>query len=94
VPQAAWHSGEEPAGEARAVEELWGDAWAGEEQEVDGGGQGRRTAPATGETEETEQKSRCSGRKKKGEGVQGLICKTKEVQGPHRKERFSANLEV
>jgi hypothetical protein len=47
----------------------------GKEQEVDGGGlhsggQGRRTAPATGEAEENpEQKSRCSGRKKRGEGV-------------------------
>jgi hypothetical protein len=48
VPQAAWHSGKEPAEEARAVEELWGDTWAREEQEVDGGSQGRRSAPATG----------------------------------------------
>jgi hypothetical protein len=61
VPQAAWHSGEEPAEEARAVEELWGDTWAREEQEVDGGGQGRRTAPATGEPEE----------QSRGAGVQG-----------------------
>jgi hypothetical protein len=38
IPQAAWHSGKEPAEEARAVEERWGDTWAREEQEVDGGG--------------------------------------------------------
>jgi hypothetical protein len=50
--QAAWRSGEASAEEARAVEERWGDAWAREEQEVDGGGQGRRTAPAAGEPEE------------------------------------------
>jgi hypothetical protein len=37
IPQAAWHSGEEPPEEARAVEERWGDTWAREEQEVDGG---------------------------------------------------------
>jgi hypothetical protein len=71
----------------------------GEEQEVDGGGlysggQGRRTAPAIGEIEETEQKSRCSGRKKEGEGVQGLVCKTEEIQGPYRKERFPTNLGI
>jgi hypothetical protein len=52
IPQAAWHSGKEPAEEARAVEERWGDTWAREEQEVDGGGQGRRTAPATEEPED------------------------------------------
>jgi hypothetical protein len=50
--QAAWRSGEAPAEEARAVEERWGDTWAREEQEVDGGGQERRTVPAAGEPEE------------------------------------------
>jgi hypothetical protein len=43
------------------------------------GGQGQRTAPAIGETEETEQRSRYSGRKKRGEGVRGLVCKIEEL---------------
>jgi hypothetical protein len=34
----------------------------------------------------TEQRSRGSGRKKREEGVRGLICKTKELQGLHYKE--------
>jgi hypothetical protein len=45
-------------------------------------------------TEETEQRGRCSGRKKRGEGVRGLVCKTEELKGPHRKERLLTNLEV
>jgi hypothetical protein len=64
VLQAAWHSGKTPAEEVRAVEGRWSDAWAREEQEVDGGGQERCSAPAAGGTRSAEQRSRGSGRKK------------------------------
>jgi hypothetical protein len=68
ILQAAWHSGKAPAEEARAVEERWGDTWAREEQEVDGGGQERRTAPAAGEPEEQSRGAVVQGRRREKKG--------------------------
>jgi hypothetical protein len=70
IPQAAWHSGKAPAEEARAVEERWGDTWAREEQEVDGGGQEWRTAPAAGEPEEQSRGAEVQGGRREKEGAE------------------------
>jgi hypothetical protein len=61
VRQAAWRSGKVPAREIRAMERWWSDAWAREEQEVEGGGQERCTAPATGGTRSAEQRAETQG---------------------------------
>jgi hypothetical protein len=43
--------------------------------------------------EETEQ-SMCSGKKKRGEGVQGPVCKTQELQGLFGNLIFPTDIEI
>jgi hypothetical protein len=70
------------------------DAWVGKEQEVDGGGlhsggQGRHTAPATGEAEEKQSRRvGARGGRREGRGSEDWFAKQKNYRDPTEKKDF------